>query len=63
MTQMSKTCDMSVPFLGQALVSVSFVEDLGIVLDSYLTFNEHVTCLKSSLLSTLYPISRVRPVL
>lgn len=54
---------MSVPFLGQALVSVSFVEDLGIVLDSHLTFNEHVTCLKSSLLSTLYPISRVRPVL
>ena len=43
LTQVSKTCDMSVPFLGLALVPVSSVKDLGIVLDSHLTFNEHVT--------------------
>ena len=48
-----KTCDMSVPFLGQAVIPVSSVKDLGIVLDSHLTFNEDVTCLTSSLLSTL----------
>ena len=60
--------DMSVPFFGQALVPVSSVKYLGIVLNSHLTFNEHFTCLTSSLLSTLCQISGVthlfsRPVL
>ena len=60
LTQVSKTCDMSVPFLGPALIPVSSVKDSGIVLDSHLTFNEQVTCLTFSLLSTLCQISRVR---
>ena len=68
LTQVRKTCDNCVPFFGQALVPVSSVKYLGIVLNSHLTFNEHFTCLTSSLLSTLCQISGVthlfsRPVL
>ena len=52
--------DIRVPFLGQHLISVSSVKDLGIILDSILTFNEHVNTLTSSLISTLCQISRAR---
>ena len=39
---------------------MSSVKDLGIILDSNLTFNEHVNTLTSSLISILCQISRVR---
>ena len=39
---------------------MSSVKDLGIILDSNLTFNEHVNTLTSSLISILRQISRVR---
>ena len=51
---------MSVLFLGQVLVPVLPIKDLGTLLDSHLTFNKNDTCLTSSLLSTLCQISRVR---
>ena len=57
---LSKVLDIRVPFLGQHLIPVSSVKDLGIILDSNLTFNEHVNTLISSLISILYQISRVR---
>ena len=41
---LSKIPDVRVPFLGQNLAPVPLVKDLGIILDSNLTFNEHVAC-------------------
>ena len=53
--------DIRVPFLDQELTRVtSSVKDLGITLDSYLNFNDHVNTFTSSLLSMLCQISRVR---
>ena len=49
-----------VPFLGQELKPVSSAKDLGIILDENLNFNDHVTSLISSLLSTLCQVNRVR---
>ena len=60
---LSKIPDVRVPFLGQNLAPVPVVKDLGIILDSNLTFNEHVNTLTSSLISTLCQISKVRHLL
>ena len=57
---LSKIPDVIVPFLAQNLVPVPSVKDLGIILDSNLTFNEHVNSLTLSLPTTLCQISRVR---
>ena len=57
---MRKIPDVRVPFLGQTLAPVPSVKDLGIILDSNLTFNEHVNTLTSSLISTLCQIRKVR---
>ena len=57
---LSKVLHIRVPFLGQQLIPVSSVKDLGIILDSNLTFNEHVNTLTSSLISILCQIGRVR---
>ena len=55
-----KTGDASVPSLGQELTPVQSAKDQGVMRDSNLTFNEHVSSLQPSLLSTLYQINRVR---
>ena len=57
---LSKIPDVRVPFLGQNLAAVPLVKDVGIILDSNLTFNEHVKTLTSSLVSTMCQISKVR---
>ena len=49
-----------ISFLGKDLVPVPSAKDLGVILDSGLTFNNHITALTSSLLSTLCQINRVR---
>ena len=56
---LSRVSDIRVPFLDQELTPVSSVKDLGITLDSYVNFNDHVNTLTSSLLSMLCQISRV----
>ena len=57
---LSQLPDVTVPFLGQELKPVASAKDLGIILDSNLNFNDHVTSLSSSLLSTLCQVNRVR---
>ena len=57
---LSKVLDIRIPFIGQHLTPVSSVKDLGVILESNLTFNEHVHTLTSSLVSILFQISRVR---
>ena len=57
---LSQLPDVTVPFLGQELKPVASTKDLGIILDSNLNFNDHVTSLNSSLLSTLCQVNRVR---
>ena len=56
----SKLPDVTVSFLGQQLCPVLSAKDLGVTLDSGLTFNNHISSLSSSLLSSLYQKSRVR---
>ena len=56
----SKLPEVTVSFLGQQLCPVSSAKDLGVTLDSGLTFNNHISSLSSSLLSSLCQISRVR---
>ena len=52
--------DISVEFMGQQLKPVASCKDVGILLDSGLTFNEHLASLTSSLMSSLCQINRVK---
>ncbi len=49
-------------FIGKTLIPVTEVKDLGITLDSYLTYNEHIQALSSSCLSKLGQIRRVKHI-
>ena len=49
-------------FIGKTIIPVTEVKDLGITLDSYLTYNEHIQALLSSCLSELGQISRVKHI-
>ena len=52
---------ITVPFLGKDLAPVTFDKDLGVTLDSNLTFNDHIASLWPPLfLSTLVQINGVR---
>ena len=52
--------NITVPFLGQALVPITSAKDLGVTLDSNLPLNGYIASLTFSLLSTLVQINRVR---
>ena len=52
--------DISVEFMGQQLKLVASCKYVGILLDSGLTFNEHLASLTSSLMSSLCQINRVK---
>ena len=56
----SKLPDVTVPFLRQQLRPVSSAKDLGVILDSGLTFNNQISSSSSSLLFSLCQISRIR---
>ena len=51
---------ISIEFLGQLLTPVPACKDLGLTLDSHLSFNNHISTLTSSLLSSLCQINRVK---
>ena len=57
---LSKIPNVTVPFLGKKLTPILSCKDLGVTLDSSLSFNAHIKHLSSSLLATLSQISRVR---
>ena len=50
----------SIQFLGEQLVPVPFAKDLGVTLDSCLTFNEHTINLSSKLMGSLCQVNRVK---
>ena len=51
---------ISIEFLGQLLTPVPACKDLGLTLDSQLSFNNHISTLTSSLLSSLCQINRIK---
>ena len=58
--QLRVPSNISIAFLGQQLTPVTSVEDLGVILDCNLSFNDHISSLTSSLSSALCQINRVR---
>ena len=57
---LSRLPTISIEFLGQLLTPVPTCKDLGLTLDSHLSFNSHISTLTSSLLSSLCQINRVK---
>ena len=52
--------DMSINFLNEVITPVSIAKDLGMTLDSYLTYDQHITNLVSSCMNCLCQINRVK---
>ena len=59
----SHSVDFSVSFMGKTLTSVDSARDLGVIIDSHLTYDSHISYLVSSCLSKLVQINRVKKVL
>ena len=57
---LSRLPTINIDFLGQLLTPVPACKDLGLTLDSHLSFNDHISTLTSSLLSSLCQINRVK---
>ncbi len=51
---------MSLSFLGKDIIPVFSAKDLGVILDSHLTYNDHIKNLVSSCTSKLCQINRVK---
>ena len=56
----SKTRDFKLSFLGKQLAPVETARDLGVILDTSLTFDHHVTATVASCMSRLGQINRVK---
>ncbi|CAB4014954.1 Hypothetical predicted protein [Paramuricea clavata] len=52
--------EMSLTFLGEVIISVTSASDLGVTLDTHLTFDSHITKVVSSCVSKLCQINRVK---
>ena len=57
---LAKLPEIKIPFLGKEFVPANLVMDFGVTFHSHLTFNDHTTCLTSSLLAILCQISKVK---
>ena len=57
---LSRLPAISIEFLGQLLTPVPACKDLSLTFDSHLSFNNHISTLTSSLLSSLCQINRVK---
>ena len=58
----SRMTTRSLTFMGRELVPEHTAKDLGVILDAYLTYDEHITKTVSSCMSSLSQISRTRHV-
>ena len=56
----SHSVDLSVTFMGRTLTLVDSARDLGVIMDSHLTYDSHISYLASSCLSKLVQINRVK---
>ena len=59
MNQMESS--VNVNFMGENLILVTEVKDLGMLLDTHLTYDKHIQALSSSCISKLGQIGRVKP--
>ena len=56
----SHSVDLSVTFMGRTLTPVDSARDLGVIMDSHLTYDSHISYLVSLCLSKLVQINRVK---
>ena len=56
----SHPVDFSVSFMGRTLTPVDSARDLGVIMDSYVTYDNHISYLVSPCLSKLVQINRVK---
>ena len=57
---MAKTRNFKLSFLGKQLAPVEAARDLGVILDTNLTFDDHITATVASCMSRLGEISHVK---
>ena len=56
----SHSVDFSISFMGRTLIPVNSARDLGVIMDSHLTYDSHISYLVSSCLSKLVQINPVK---
>ena len=56
-----KESSVNINFIGENLIPVTEVKDLGMLLDPHLTYDKHIQALSSSCISKLGQIGRVKP--
>ena len=58
--QRSAEIEPTISFLGEDLIASAFASDLGVILDSTLSYDKHITKLVSTCMSKLCQINRVK---